>query len=102
MFRSLAVSAKSLAKKLSTRKIRLNCEKDRTLCGIFDEKGPAVQIPSAPHFQSLRIETSGESFEKTRIDAGFGIEVDPENGLILRFSSEIPQSYPTTISVVPI
>jgi hypothetical protein len=28
--------------------------------------------------------------------------VDLENGLILRFSSEIPQTYPATISVVPI
>jgi hypothetical protein len=43
-----------------------------------------------------------EPFEKTRIKAGFGIGVDPENALILRFSSEISQSYPATISVVPI
>jgi hypothetical protein len=41
MSRPLAYSAESLAKKLSARKDPPELrEKDRTLCGIFDEKGP--------------------------------------------------------------
>jgi hypothetical protein len=59
-------------------------------------------VTASSTLQSLRFDTFGESFEKTRIYAGFGIRVEPENGLILRFSSEIPKTYPATISVVPI
>ena len=52
--------------------------------------------------QSLGFDTFGESFEKTRTHAGFGVRVDPENRTGLRFSFEIPQTYLATISVVPI
>ena len=63
----------------------------------LDGSNPLLSI-----LQSLGFDTFGESFEKTRTHAGFGVRVDPENRLILRFSSEISQSYPATISVVPI
>ena len=66
------------------------------------DPGVAGSNPFCSTLQSLRVETSGESFEKPRIEAGFWHSDDPENGLILRFSSEIPQSYLATISVVPI
>ena len=41
MSRPLTYFGESLAKKLSTRKDSPELrEKDRTLCGIFEEKGP--------------------------------------------------------------
>jgi hypothetical protein len=68
---------------------------------MFGENGASGSNPAWTTLQSLRFDTFGESFKKTRIDAGFEIRVDPENGLIVRFSSEIPKTYPATIFVVP-
>ena len=66
------------------------------------DPGVAGSNPACSILQSLGFDTFGESFEKTRTHAGFGVRVDPENRASLRFSSEIPQTYLATISVVPI
>ena len=77
-------------------------EKDRALRGIFGEAGVSGSNPAFTILQSLGFDTFGESFEKTRTHAGFGVRVDAENRASLRFSSGIPQTYLATISVVPI
>jgi hypothetical protein len=61
-----------MANKFSEPKIRLNCSKKAAnLAADSAEWGPAVQIRSAPHSSPSRVETSGESFEKPCIEAGF-------------------------------